>query len=150
MAEVEWTRWSNGFEQLQVHLDGGSNSAINGLLGDNTIVDHIPLRWRDTVTYRIGIEHRIAEERTLRGGYQFGLSPVPSETLLAMTAAITEHTIAAGLTWERGPTRVALAYQSDLPTTLSTTGSVIRSGEYRDGEIEVGANWFGLTVGYDC
>ena len=149
-SEVEWVRWSNAFEKLVVDLTKGSNGAINGLLGSDGIVDTIPLDWEDSFVWRFGVEHRLNSQWTLRAGYQYGESPVPETTVLPMTAAISEHTLTLGVTWDRAPYSVSLAYQHDLPASASIgSDSRILSGEYKNSRIGLEAQWIALSVTYD-
>lgn len=148
-TEIDWIRWSNGFQDLRVDLSSGNNDVINGILGSSSIVDTIPLHWRDTVVYKVGVEHRLNETWSLRGGYKYGKSPIPVETLLPPTAAISEHTLTAGIAFERGPYEISLAYQHDLPASETISNSRILSGEYEGATIGVDAHWIALGVKYE-
>jgi long-chain fatty acid transport protein len=57
--------------------------------------------WKDVWAYSLGAEFRATPAVTLRGGYNFGDDPVPSETLNPLFPAITEQhaTLGAGYTW---------------------------------------------------
>lgn len=148
-AEAEWIRWSNGFDDLTVDLTKGSNAAINDLLGSNGIVDTIPLRWRDTMVYRMGVDYTLTKELMVRAGYQYGESPVPNSSLSPMTGAISEHTVTCGLTWAREPYELSLAYQQDLPSTRTINGSRLAGGEYAGGTVDLTTHWIGLSVRYE-
>lgn len=147
--QADWTGWADAFDDLTVNLREGTNSSINGLLKSNAIDDTIPLKWQDTVTLRFGLEHEIAADWFIRGGYSYGASPVPDETALPMTAAISEHTLGIGMGHVRGPFRIDLAYQIDLPSSRTLDQSIIRSGEFEGSQIELEAHWIALTVGYE-
>lgn len=141
--------WSDSFDSLTVRLDHGSNGSINGLLGDDGIVDTIPLDWKDRFVFRAGVDHQIANDWSLRMGYSHGHSPVPDSTLTPMTAAISEHAVAFGVGHVRGPLSIDLAYQIDLPESRTGTSASILSGEYAGTTIDLTTHWIALTVGYE-
>ncbi|MEQ1841834.1 MAG: outer membrane protein transport protein, partial [Verrucomicrobiales bacterium] len=147
--QTDWIGWSDSFDSLTVRLDNGSNDSINGLLGDDGIVDTIPLDWKDRFVFRAGLDHQIASDWFLRAGYSHGRSPVPDSTLTPMTAAISEHAVAFGVGHVRGPLSVDIAYQIDLPESRTSSSTSILSGEYAGSTIDLTAHWIALTVGYE-
>lgn len=148
MGQVDWVNWSAAFSQLDVNLSNGSNALVNGIVGSNGITDSIALKWKDQFVYRLGTEVDVTDHLMLRFGYVYGKSPVPRNTLLPMTAAISEHTLACGLGWHVGSMSVDLAYQYDLPITRSGTGDSITGPEYKDTKVSLNAHWVGLTMGF--
>ena len=60
----------------------GNNADLNAFLGSNSINDIVPLRWRDRLVYRAGVEFSLTENLTLRAGYSFGESPLPASLSL--------------------------------------------------------------------
>ena len=145
-GEIDWTGWSDSFDTLPVKLTHGNNRQINGLVGSNALEDEIPLQWKDRFTYRVGLEHNITESFVLRCGYSYSKSPVPSETLTPLTAAIPEHTITvgAGYTWHW--LTVDLAYQWDIPATEHVGTSQLADGEFSDSKVKVGVQTVSLTT----
>jgi long-chain fatty acid transport protein len=148
MGQVEWINWSAAFSHLDVNLSNGSNGVVNGVAGSTGITDRIALNWKDQYVFRLGTEVDITDQLRLRFGYVYAKSPVPGDTLLPMTAAISEHTLACGLGWRGKTMSVDLAYQYDLPISRSGTGGAITGPEYKDTTVSVQAHWVGLTVGY--
>lgn len=147
--QVDWVGWSGAFDDLTVTLTDGNNASINGLLGSDGIVDTVPLDWEDRLVYRLGIEHRLSEHWTLRTGYTYAEAPMPTRTMVPMTAAISEHSVGVGLGYAWDRYQVDLSYQVDLPASRKLSDSEVKSGEYRDAEIELEAHWLALTVRYD-
>ncbi|MDB6118036.1 MAG: hypothetical protein JWO08_1817 [Verrucomicrobiaceae bacterium] len=147
-AQVDWINWSEAFDQLDVHLSKGSNPAINGLLGTDKIDDTIALKWKDRFVYRAGAEYALTDKLCLRAGYVYGQSPVPDSTLLPMTAAISEHTVAIGLGYNGGSYHLDLAYQRDLGASQRAGVNGITGTEYDNSKVRIDANWLALTVGF--
>jgi long-chain fatty acid transport protein len=147
-AQAEWIGWANAFDTLPVRLSNGSNPAVNAVVGGTSLADDIPLGWEDSWVFRVGAEYRLAKNWTLRAGYAHGQSPVPTSLLTPMTAALMEHTLAAGLGYTRGRWTLDAAYQYDLPASRSVGGSALRSGEYSNSRVEVDVHTLALTARY--
>ena len=147
-GQVDWVNWANAFDTLKVKLSNGSNPAINGLLGTNAVEDDIALHWQNEFVYRAGTEYDLTKSFALRAGYDYGKSPIPSDTLLPQTAAITEQTVALGVGYKSGPYRVDLAWQYDLPTSAQASASEITGPEYKNSTIDLKAQWVGITFGF--
>jgi len=148
-GQVEWVNWSRAYDNLNVKLSNGSNESINGVVGSDKIEDEIPLEWEDRFVYRAGVEFDLTQSFLVRAGYAYGKSPVPDSTLLPMTAAISEHTLAAGLGYVSGPLHVDLAYQHDLKASQRAGANGITGTEYDNSTVNVQAHWVGMTVGMD-
>lgn len=145
-AQMDWINWANSFNALHVRLKNGNNKDINGLLGSSSLNDDIPLDWRNQFVWRVGGEYAINENWTVRAGYSFSQNPVPPDTLLPMTAAITENTLTAGVGYHKGPFSIDLAYQWAIPNTVHVGQSAIESGEYSNSTVKVTEQWVGLTT----
>jgi len=147
-GQVEWIGWSSAFDELPVQLSNGSSAAINGVVGGSSLLDVVPLNWKDRWVFRAGAEYRISTSWVLRAGYAFGESPVPSSTLTPMNAALMEHTATAGAGYEHGRWSVDLAYQYDLPSRRGVGTSGLLSGEYSNSSTEVSVQTVALTARY--
>ncbi len=145
-AQVDWTGWSGAFNTLPVKLSHGNNTQINTLVGSNALEDNIPLRWRNSFTYRFGIEDAITPGIFLRCGYSFSKSPVPDDTLTPLTAAIPENTLTAGAGYRWRWLEVDLAYEWDIPITRHVGNSALLDGEYSGSAVTAGIQWLGLTT----
>lgn len=135
--EADAISWGRAFEQLPIHLTQGSNSTINSVVGSSSFYDAVPLHWRDQGAFHTGLEAPVSEFVKLRAGYSHASNPVPASTLLPMTAAIMQNTIAGGSGWSRGRWVCDAAYQAQLPATQSVGASSILSGEYSNSKVRV-------------
>ncbi|MGH7411771.1 MAG: OmpP1/FadL family transporter [Candidatus Methylomirabilis sp.] len=144
--QADWIDWSDAFDRLPIKLTNGNNADINALVGSSSLEDVVPLNWKDRVVYRAGLEYAVSDTLWLRGGYSYGKSPVPDGTLTPLTAAITEHTVTAGVGYRAGRYQIDFAYQWDLPTTQRIGVSQLRSGEYSNSSVEIGIHWVGITI----
>lgn len=145
-AQVDWINWSDSFDTLVVNLSNGNNADLNGLAGGSSLTDRIPLDWDDAFVGRIGVEYSPVERWWLRAGYAYGGNPIPNRNLTPLNAAISEHTISAGVGYRGDQYGVDFAWQYDLPHQESTGVSNILDGEYSGTSTKLAAHWFGLTV----
>ncbi len=145
-AQLDWVNWSSSFDTLTVHLSNGNNADLNGLAGGDSLTDRIPLDWDDTFVYRVGVEYSPADRWWLRAGYAYGCNPIPNVNLTPLNAAITEHTLSAGVGYAGENYRADFSYQYDLPHTERTGQSGILDGEYSNSATKLSAHWFGVTV----
>jgi long-chain fatty acid transport protein len=145
--QVDWIDWAGAFTTLPVKLSNGNNATVNTIVGSSSLNDSVPLNWKDEFVFRGGLEYAITTNVTLRGGYSYGHSPVPSETLTPLTAAITQGAVSAGIGCHWSRYQIDLAYEYDLPTEQSIGTSSLQAGEYSNSTIKVAIQWIGLTAG---
>ena len=145
-GQFEWINWSDAFETLPVRLSNGNNADLNGLLGSRRLDDNVPLDWRDQFVGRIGLEQGLGAHWTARAGYSYGNNPVPPGTLTPLNAAITEHTLTAGVGYRAGRVRIDAAYQWEVPATGRVHQSALAAGEYSYSVTEVDVQWISLTT----
>jgi long-chain fatty acid transport protein len=150
VAQVDWIDWSSSFDTLEVRLKNTNNELYRALLaGGKDLNDDVPLDWKDQWVPRIGAEYKITDNFAVRAGYRYSRSPVPSETLTPLTAAISEHLISAGLGYRTGRFTADVAYQWHIPNTQHIGESRLLSGEYSDSDIEVSIHTVGMTLGVE-
>jgi long-subunit fatty acid transport protein len=144
--QSDWVNWSNAFVNLPVTLTNGSNGTINAVAGSSTLVDGVPLNWKDQYSFHGGVERLLTESTSLRFGYAHGNDPVPSGTLTPMTAAIMTNQLSTGFAYHRGRSRVDFAYTYDPTSEQQVQQSNLLAGEYNNSTDRVGLQ--SLTIGY--
>ena len=145
-AQFDWLNWSDAFDTLPVRLRNGNNADLNGLVGSRRLDDDVPLRWRDQYVGRFGVEQGLGEHWLLRAGYAYGNNPVPAGTLTPLNAAITEHTLTAGVGYHAGRLAVDAAYQWELPAIARVRRSDLAAGEYSNSVTEIDVQWISLST----
>ena len=146
VLDLTWIDWSQSFDEFFFRLKNGNNSGVNTLIGSSNINDTMPLKWRDRVTVRLGLEYYLSEKITLRAGYSFGKSPVPDGTLTPLSSAISEHAIALGYGYKQGAWELNIAYQYDLPHRQSVGTSRILGLDYNNSSVEISQHWLGIAL----
>jgi long-subunit fatty acid transport protein len=148
--QTDWVNWSNAFVNLPVTLTNGSNTTVNTLANgsptNGTLIDGVPLNWKDQYSFHGGVERNLWESASVRLGYAYGNNPVPSGTLTPMTAAIMTNQLSAGFAYHMGRSRFDMAYTFD-PTSQAQVGqSNLLAGEYNNSTVRVGLQ--SLSLGY--
>jgi long-subunit fatty acid transport protein len=144
--QTDWTNWHDSFVSLPVTLTNGPNATINSLVGSDTLVDSVPLHWRDQYGFHVGAERSLTESTVIRFGYAHANDPVPSSTLTPLTAAIMSNQLSTGFAYQHNRSKWELGY-SFHPTAEQHVGqSALLSGEYDNSTVKVGTQ--SLTVGY--
>jgi long-chain fatty acid transport protein len=93
-VQVDLQRWSS-FEALPLTLEGWPQLSVEGRQD-----------FTSSQVYRIGLERRISDTLSLRGGYFLDRTPVPAPSLGPMFPDATRHCAALGATWRRGRLRI--------------------------------------------
>jgi long-chain fatty acid transport protein len=144
--QTDWTNWHDSFVSLPVTLTNGTNATINSLVGSDTLVDSVPLHWKDQYGFHVGAERSLTESTVIRFGYAHANDPVPSSTLTPLTSAIMSNQLSTGFAYQHNRSKWELGY-SFHPTAERHVGqSALLSGEYDNSTVKVGTQ--SLTVGY--
>lgn len=144
--QTDWVNWSSAFVNLPVTLTNGTNSTINGAVGSSTLVDGVPLNWKDQYSFHGGVERMLTESTSLRFGYEHSNSPVPNGTLTPMTAAIMTNQLSTGFAYHRGHSRFDFAYTFDPISQQQVGQSNLLFGEYNNSTDRVGLQ--SVSLGY--
>lgn len=147
-AQADWIDWKDAFVDLPISLTHGNNGDINGLLGTDAIRDSIPLRWRNQVTVRAGVERAWLENAVVRAGLSHSNSPVPASTLSPLTAAIGGSTLSAGFGYRLGRIRFDFAYGFSPTAREDVRQSAIKAGEFNDSRVQVGTQSLVFTTSF--
>ncbi|MBU0728340.1 MAG: outer membrane protein transport protein [Proteobacteria bacterium] len=86
--DVELVRWSS-FDQS--HLDIANEVPAAGLVDSTTILD-----WEDSLQFKLGIEYRLNDKYSLRGGYAYIPTMVPEHTMDPGNPDADSHNISIG------------------------------------------------------
>lgn len=144
--QTDWVHWHGAFTTLPVTLTNGTNAAINGLVNSTTLQDGVPLDWKDQYSFHIGAERLLTERTSLRFGYAHANDPVPSSTLVPLTAAIMSNQISTGLIYHPGRSNFELAYSYDPTAQAQVQQSALLSGEYDNSTVRIGTQ--SVTMNY--
>jgi long-subunit fatty acid transport protein len=143
--QMDWVNWSDAFTTLPVTLTKGTNAVINNVAGSSTLVDGVPLNWKDQYSFHSGVERMLTESTSLRFGYAHGNSPVPNGTLMPLTAAIMTNQLSTGFAYHRSRSRFDIAYTFDPIAQQQVAQSSLLFTEYNNSTDRVGLQSLSLS-----
>lgn len=138
--DLIYFNWQKAFDEAGLYLSEASNPAY-AFLGP-TVEEQMPLRWRDTLSVRVGYEKQLHNCNKLRYGYVYHRNPIPGETQTPYIVTTVEHTLAVGygtriLGWD-----VDLGYQVMFAPMKSVGTSGFVGGDYDNSGIRAHAHFF--------
>lgn len=125
-ADAVWYDWSGAFDAFDMTLTSPSNPLFP------SVVESFPLRWKDSVSLRLGYEHKIHNFDTFRCGYVYHDSPVPDGTLTPYVQATLEHTFSLGYMWSCWEWDVDTAYMFMFAPDRSVGTSELLGGDFNN------------------
>ena len=142
-ASYKWNDWT-----LAVQADFQQWSSFDTLPLDfperPELSTTIEEQYGNSQIYRAGVERRLNERFTLRGGYYYDKNPAPAESVSPLLPDADRHGLAAGATWRSGRWRVEAANWFLLFKQRSTEG---RNRDGYDGTYKSSAELFAISVG---
>ena len=132
-AQLDLQRWSS-FETLPLTLEGPPELSRS-----------MSLEFTNSQVYRVGVERRLNDALTLRGGYSLDRTPVPVETLGPLFPEATRHGAAVGASWRRGQMRLEVANAIFFSKRRSSEG---RNRDNYDGDYGGFGNTFSVSLGW--
>src|SRR5690606_27432700 len=88
--DLVWYAWSSAFDTIGLELSSSSNPLFPALN------EQMPLRWRDSLSTRLGYEMKFENDRTLRFGYVYHRIPMRAGTMTPYIPAALEHGVTTG------------------------------------------------------
>ncbi len=149
-ADVVWTNWSV-IKDYTVKFD-------RPLLG-SVSEEYFPRDWEDTRQLRFGVEYKLNDMLTLRGGYYYDPSPIPDRTFDMLWPDADKKTYSFGVGLSFGRLTIDTVVQYIIAETAREIGgeSVNFNGSYEGssgnpGTVALSADghlWgYGITVNY--
>jgi long-subunit fatty acid transport protein len=89
-VDVVWYNWANAFNNMDITLTNPSVGYFP------SIVEQLPLNWRDSVSTKFGFEQVLSNGHVARCGYIYNNNPVPNGTLSPYIQATLEHSMTLG------------------------------------------------------
>jgi long-chain fatty acid transport protein len=138
-ANVEWIEHST-YDQQTLDV-GRNNRLLTQALGSNTLREN----WNDTWTVGLGLDWDATPNWTVRSGWTYLPSPVPSETLTPYQAENDTHILAAGLGYKVKSHKIDLAYAYNLMDERTIDNN---QNPYYNGTYKFDAQLVSLTYSY--
>lgn len=91
----------------------------------------VDLEWKYQWFFKLGVEYVVNEKIFLRGGYLYGVSPVPDRTLSPDNPDSNQHNFAVGIGYKFGNITLDGFYNAGLNVDR-TVNNAILSGKYKN------------------
>lgn len=120
-ANVEWIEHSS-FDRLDIDTPLGS------AIPDSTI----EAQWTDNWTYGIGADYVLNDKWTLRGGFIYLETPIPSQTITPSISEEDQTVLSVGFGYQNGDHRIDAAYAIGFfnGRTVGNNENPTLNGEY--------------------
>jgi long-subunit fatty acid transport protein len=144
-CDVIWYNWSAAFDEFTLTLTNPTDPTVAMIFGP-TITETIPMRWKDTVSLRLGYEWMSKCRDVWRLGYVYHESPCPDATLTPYTDGVLEHAFALGLSRRYDRCLLNLAYQYSFSPERNVGASALAGGDFTDSTFQAQAHWASASV----
>ncbi|OGL41394.1 MAG: hypothetical protein A2043_05360 [Candidatus Schekmanbacteria bacterium GWA2_38_9] len=136
--DIDWRGWSRS-DTLRIQFRNKRMKNVK-----------ISQQWKDTVTYRAGLEYRLNNNLALRGGYAYDPSTVPNNRLDPMVPDADKHAVTLGLGYKLGKWKFDISNMAIFFEEASTrTARVGFNNMFRfNAKYNSYANIVSMSVGY--
>lgn len=132
-VDLIYYNWQKAFDDVGIFLSNPTNPAFAGL---GAIEEQTPLRWRDTLSVRVGYEQVLCNNDRVRYGYVWHRNPIPAETLTPWIVPIIEHTVSLGYGTSFENWLVDFGYQYMFGDPVSVGTSAFAGGDFDGSQID--------------
>lgn len=145
-TDLIWYDWSSAFDQLGMTLSNPTNPVVSHVLG-NSIHDTLPLKWRDSVSIRLGYEYYATQRDTFRAGYVYHSPAVPTATLNPYLDGVLQHSVSLGYSRKmRRDWTLNFAYQYMFGIPRTVNMSELAGGEFDHSRLGAQAHWAMMSL----
>lgn len=141
--DLLYFNWQRAFDEIRMLMTNASNPIVAGF-GD--LDERVPLRWRDTLSVRVGCEHQLQNSDKFRWGYVYHRNPIPAATLTTYIAPTVEHTFSIGYGSTYRGLQVDLGYQYMFGDGVSID-SELAGGDFDNGNLRSNAHLLYISFG---
>lgn len=122
--DLVWFNWSQAFDDIGIVLKDADQPLFPN------IQETLPLAWRDTLSVKLGWEHKLDAQRTLRAGYVYHRNPIPAATLTPYIQAIFEHAFSLGYGFQWRQWELDASYMFLMSPRVRVENSGIIGGDF--------------------
>jgi long-subunit fatty acid transport protein len=137
--DIIYYNWAAAFDDVGLLLTNPTNPAFAAFGPE--IQEQLPLRWRDTVSVRLGFERTLRNLDLIRWGYAYHRNPITEAYQTPFIVSTVEHTLAVGYGTQVHGWEVDLGYQFMFAPTKFVGTSSIAGGEYDNSQLRTNAHF---------
>ena len=143
-VDLIYYNWQRSFDGLGLEMRNASNPVVASF---GTLTDTFPLRWRDTLSVRVGFEQTLKNQDKLRVGYVYHRNPIPPAFQTLYVATPLEHTFSVGYGTRFRGWNVDFGYQYTTGDTVDIGTSGLLGGDWNDGFLKTDAHLLFVSFG---
>ncbi len=143
--DLVWFNWSQAYDSFKVDLRDPDNPVFGAVVG-NELREEFPLRWRDTLSVKFGVEREFGLGKIIRAGYVYHRNPIPVETLTPFIQSTLEHAVSIGYGWQRSELSFDVAYQYSFSGQQDVGASQFIGGDFDNSSHNTTAHWISAGV----
>ncbi len=114
--------------------------------GSLPVNQNLPLRWKDTVSFRIGYETDLSDTNVLRLGYDYHPSPTPDSTFNPYLNAVRQHVFSIGFSHKLRRAIFNAAYQYVYSPTRNVDTSALAGGQFDDSTFRTASQYATMSL----
>jgi long-chain fatty acid transport protein len=141
--DVDWQQWSRAKDEIGIHFTDPDNPVFLMVAGPE-IREALPLRWRDNVVIRSGVEQDLSNHQTVRFGYGFNSDANRGATTSVYLPTVLMHYFSTGYTLQRKAWEYNVAYQYSFRPTIHIQDSTLAGDDFANGSLRTQAHWLFL------
>lgn len=152
-ADVVWYDYASAYRDINLVLYDPSNPAIPSVLAaagaSLPLNETLPLRWTDSVTFRLGYETDLSDTNVLRLGYDYQSSPSPDSTFNPYLAVLRQNVFSIGFSHKLRRLKRAIfnaAYQYAHGRTRHIDTSALVGGQFDDSTYRADAHYATMSL----
>jgi len=144
-ADLVYYDWSSSFDSFKLDLRDPDSPVFAAVVG-NQLLEEFPLRWRDTVSIKLGLERDLAAGNVVRAGYVYHRSPIPEATLTPFIQTTLEHAVSVGYGRKLMGADLDLAYQYSFASEQVVGTSDFIGGDFDNLSSNTRAHWLSMSL----
>ena len=140
--DAGFTTWST-YDKIELQFERPCEEGQSGCeVGEtNPPTSTITSNWRDSPTFRLGVQYDVIENLPIRVGAAYDMTPIPAETVSPSLPGNNRAVFSIGTGYTIG------GFRGDIAYMLVATSRDIENGN-QNGTYKTTANIIGLNLGY--
>lgn len=143
--DISWVNWASAIETVTVKA---KNPTANLPAAYQELDIPFVMEWEDQWVFALGAQYEINESWYVRGGYNYGASPVPDQNLNPLFPAIVEHHLTLGFTYTTGVWDFDVAFEHAFSNSQTNDGAYSATNPFAGTEVSHYQNTVHLMFSY--
>jgi len=143
-TELQWIGWSSALETVTV-----TGKSPNNAYAPATVEIPFAFNWDDQFVFAFGACYSVSENGKIRGGWNYGKSPIPDKNVYPLFPATIEHHLSLGYGHTFGHMTVDLTYEHGVENEVTNPNADPMTNPFGPDDTTTHAqNTLHMTVSY--